>query len=278
MCLLQSCLLFRLEANRKKGEIAAAASAAMVKEPEHSVNWTMGNAVSISLNKPFSGKQNRLFSAKDANWFSFPIDKPGFISVELALSSETMVHGFTALVCDGSGNTILDARDVMDFTRRAVAPGICFLRIMSADSYGFSAGYSITVKFTPFDFEGEWESEPNDSPGSANWLEFGKTVSGLLLSQGDADWFRFLAERPCVVRIEFDHEIADSPSAAWRLRLFDVSAEKELEVLDIKGDEEYCTSGGISLAEGTHYISIEGAALSAEELFYSLRVSNQGDL
>ena len=156
-----------------------------------------------------------------------------------------------------------------------VEPGTYYIEVIWVASSS-NVSYSLRVNFTPDEF---WERENNNSAETANGIIMDQAIGGALSSSSDEDWFRFLSERPCVVRIEFDHEVVDSPSVFWRIRLFDVTGVKELTNAQVRGDRESYTSESISLPEGTHYIKVERGALVERGAFsssaYFLRVSVQ---
>jgi len=114
----------------------------------------------------------------------------------------------------------------------------------------------LVMSITAFSIQ---EIENNNSVDTATEISVNTNVSGNLSSTSDVDWYRFTVEKDGYFHVDFQHELVDSSSAYWQIRLYDSSG-----VNFIDGNNSYFSVVGNSnnttttygVTPGTYYIKL----------------------
>ena len=122
--------------------------------------------------------------------------------------------------------------------------------------------YGVTVQFTA---KNNWETEYNESSGTADPLDLGKTRYGTLVyksGSGEVDYYKFVLPSDGRINVKFTNNKADCSDYFY----FNVyqQAESNSRRIVYSSDYLYCRDSGsftsptLGLPKGTYYIAVDG--------------------
>jgi hypothetical protein len=122
--------------------------------------------------------------------------------------------------------------------------------------------YKLTVGFTEQDKGyGLYESEPNNTPETANLLAINTDISGSISNLGDADYFKVCANEATVIQIKFTIS-SRAHSDLWAIKLYD-AYHRELKSYKVG-------EGGVFLPDGMKYFKTERISLEPGDYFVAI--------
>ncbi len=126
-----------------------------------------------------------------------------------------------------------------------------------------------------------YENEMNDSPETANDIEFKSTVTGVVSSKIngiDRDYFRLTVPENGLLLMEFAHEpvAEDADKNGWNIKLLSSDGTILYRVISTWGDD-VISSSPIGLGQGTYYILIDSESLYLNSDRYYLTVDFNAD-
>ncbi|MCL1793765.1 MAG: S-layer homology domain-containing protein [Oscillospiraceae bacterium] len=161
-----------------------------------------------------------------------------------------------------------------------LSPGTYHIKVSAYNVINYSNGdYKITAIFEDGnDNHSLYESEPNNTPELANFLNFNTDITGDISSIDDVDYFKIYAGEEMEIQIKFTVS-AKVNSDFWAIKLYD-RYYRELKSyklgeggVPLPDNMKYFKTERISLSPGDYYVSIQPynkTAFSNEE--YTIKV------
>ncbi len=169
-------------------------------------NNDLGSATPMSVGDRISGA---IDPSGDEDFFSFTVDGPVTISIDLDCTQDGSSLDSTLELLDAGGSSIEFDDDDDDYPVDSI---ILNAALPGAGTYvfavrPFSGGspdhfYTASVQLTGP--SGTIESEPNDTIGTATPAAIGSSASGVIDPAGDVDFFSFAGTAGSVVRLDID--------------------------------------------------------------------------
>ena len=224
-------------------------------------NNSVDTATEISVNTNVSGN---LSSTSDVDWYKFTVEKDGYFYVDFQHELVDSSSAYWQIrLYDSSGVNFIDGNNsyfsVVGNSNNVtntfgVNAGTYYIKLN--DYYYSSVNYTLNVKFTP---SSDWETENNNEKNNADEISVNKTYNGSFSTDGDVDWYKFTTSETGYFYVDFQHELVDSSSAYWQIRLYDSSG-----VNFIDGNNSYFSVVGNSnnvtntfgVNAGTYYIKL----------------------
>lgn len=229
------------------------------------INFSSSNTWETESNNDFSSSDNiavntavsgSLMDSNDVDWFKFTINSEGTINISFSHdyvesgSTYWEMYIYNSNVSELShynfaGNQMSTARGNI-----GLPAGTYYIKIQ--DYYFSDVDYTVTVNYSQ---KNNWETEINDSLGSADAINTNNINYGSLMSSGDSDWYKFSISKTGTITLHFSHTYVDSGSTYWRMHLYNSNGEEQ-NYYDYQGTD---TEKDISLhlTAGIYYLQIE---------------------
>ena len=232
-------------------------------------NDTPASATSIEFNTAYSGV---LSNAKDVDYFSFALDAASAVHVTFGApgnGNKSTTHTLTVIhAADGKklssvsvpGNVLLSETGNL-----YLSPGAYLVQVAKGNTFT-NDEYRLTVNV---DQNGNMESEPNDTPETANTVPINEDIHASTGQEGDVDCFTFMLEGDAVVQPRFTFTPTDSSSKTYVLTIMDAS-RRELLKVNIGGKESAKVIAPVALTAGTYTVKIENPRFVRQD--YTLRL------
>lgn len=226
-----------------------------VPEFEKEINNTPATANPVQVNKEIHGS----FAVEgDVDCYSFTLGNDSAIKLKLTfLPTDTNSKTYVLTIIDSLKNELQKVNiggkeNAKDIPTVVLKKGNYIVKV---ENPRFVAqDYVLTIDSKDV---GVGESEPNNASAKATVLKTNETVSGVLLTEEDVDYYRISVNEDSVLTLGFKF-----PPAASRLNAFSIGIEengKTLLNLSAKGD-----SGGLEqklqFPAGEYYIRIKAAS------------------
>jgi len=256
-------------------------SAASEAEP----NDSKDTATKISLNTEVTGDTT---GSKDStDWYKFTITSAGYVTIDfehtLVESSSTY---WRLYIYDSDGVNYLIPGDYGYYsavgnqnTKTAgvgLEPGTYYIKVYRYNS--LNSAYKLKVNYTK---TSEWEIEGNNTVATATTVNVNKTYKGSIWHTDDVDYYKFTTTENGYIKIDFEHELFDSTSDYWRIRLYDstgvnlvAGGTSNYDYFGVTGINSR-TPSNIGLPAGTYYIKIANYEYSqlGHDNNYSLKIN-----
>lgn len=232
-------------------------------------NDTPASATSIEFNTAYSGV---LSNAKDVDYFSFALDAASAVHVTFGApgnGNKSTTHTLTVIhAADGKklssvsvpGNVLLSETGNL-----YLSPGAYLVQVAKGNTFT-NDEYRLTVNV---DQNGNMESEPNDTPETANTVPINEDIHASTGQEGDVDCFAFILDGDAVVQPRFTFTPTDSSSKTYVLTIMDAS-RRELLKVNIGGKESAKVIAPVALTAGTYTVKIENPRFVRQD--YTLRL------
>lgn len=229
------------------------------------INFSSSNAWETESNNDFSSSDNiavnttvngSLMDSNDVDWFKFTINSKGVINI--SFSHDYVESGLTywEMYIYNSNVSELSRYDFvgnqMATTRGNIGlpAGTYYIKIQ--DDYFSDVDYTFTVNYSQ---KNNWETEINDSLGTADTINTNSINYGSLMSSSDSDWYKFSIGKTGTITLRFSHSYVDSGSTYWRMRLYNSNGEEQ-NYYDYQGTDTEKDSS-LYLTTGIYYLQIE---------------------
>ncbi|WP_052158826.1 S8 family serine peptidase [Halobacillus sp. BBL2006] len=215
--------------------------------------------------EPLKSTQNQAFEMPgDEDWYSFRLDSPTTVNLELKNVSTPI--DIVGLLYKDDGDTfsqqlVMDNNSMgeSETSTTDLAAGTYYFRVVDYDSHWSSEAYSLTFTkaYDESDDPGVTdEIEPNDTIGYADFLSFGSIGRGYFQTYQDYDVFEVELPEPgrLAITTATSKYAADNEPLAL---LLDYNGEV-MEVADVVGladeDLKYNVETFNQVSSGTHYV------------------------
>lgn len=244
------------------------------------VNFTSSNAWETENNNDFASADNvsvnsvvngSLMDGSDIDWFKFTINSAG--TVNISFSRDYIGSGGTywmMYIYDANATELANYSfngDRMSDTRGKIGlpAGTYYIKV---DDYNFSdLDYSFVVNYTKAD---NWETEVNNSLGTADIIEANMTKYGSLMSGTDVDWYKFIVNKAGTITLRFSHDYVDSGMQYWKMQLYNSNGEEQ-ESFNYYGDTTQDDTV-LHLTTGIYYLKVQDYNYS--EVNYGITIIN----
>ena len=232
-------------------------------------NDTYKSATALEVNTGYSGM---LSSAKDVDYFSFSLEETSAVNVTFGIPGGG--SKFPAYIL-----TIISATNGSKLSTVSV-PGNALLT-ETGNLYLSSGTYLVQVaKGTTFTNDeyvlivnvnqnGNMESEPNNTPETANTVPIDEDIHASMGQEGDIDCYSFTLDGDAVIQPRFTFTPTDSASKTYVLTIVDANRREMLKV-NIGGKESTKIMMPVALAAGTYTVKIENPRFVRQD--YTLRL------
>lgn len=188
---------------------------------EQESNDTLENATPLPFNTDFTGMLNNRSSVIDYDRYKLVLPKPG--SLELSFShaiGEDDYDSWNIQLCNENGDILFaDISNRLDTgcvsPQLGVPAGTYYVTVDSDNLYFTNEEYKLRVNYNA---DRNFETEPNNTPQTANELQQGQKISGALMQSGlavDKDVFRLTVHELSVVRLTFSQTPSELDRHAW---------------------------------------------------------------
>ncbi len=234
------------------------------------VNFTSSNAWETENNNDFASADNvsvnsavngSLMDGNDIDWFKFNINSAGTVNISFSRDyigsggTYWMMYIYDANVTELTNYSF--SGDRMSDTRGKIGlpAGTYYIKI---DDYNSSdLDYSFVVNYTQAN---NWETEVNNSLGTADVIDANMTKYGSLMSGADVDWYKYTVSKTGTITLRFSHDYVDSGMQYWRMQLYNSNGEEQ-ESFNYYGnttqDDEV-----LNLTSGVYYLKVQDYSYS----------------
>lgn len=232
-------------------------------------NDTSVRATAMELNTGYSGT---LSSAKDVDYYSFTLDETSAVNVTFGTpgsGGRTATHTLTVYrAADGSRLSTVSVPGSAQLTETGnlyLSPGTYLVQVAKGNASTDDV-YTLTVKAGR---NGHMESEPNNTPETANPVPVNEDIHASIGVEGDIDCFAFTLDADAVIQPRFTFTPTDSSSRTYVLTVTDAH-RRELLKVNIGGKESTKVIAPVALAAGTYTVKIENPRFVRQD--YTLRL------
>lgn len=227
-------------------------------------NDTYVNATPMELNTGYSAS---LSNPNDVDYFSFVLDATSAVNISLSSSgngSRSTAYTVTVLNrVDGATLSTFSMPGNAQLTETGnlyLSSGTYFVKVAKG-STSTNDEYILTVNVSQ---NGNMESEPNNTPETANAIPVNEDVHASIGQEGDIDCFTFTLDGDAVIQPRFTFKPTDSSSKTYVLTLTD-SSRYELLKVSIGGKESTKVIAPVALTAGTYTVKIENPRFIKQE-------------
>lgn len=228
---------------------------------ESEFNDTPETANPLKINTEMIGSLTKRDLVADRDYFSFSMENDGFVSVDFTHEALSQQHdGWNVTILSENGDVIY--REVSDWSvsvlrtpQIGLSAGNYYVLVGSDSLYLSNIVYRLILMKTE---DASWESEPNNTPDSADVLAMGTTVNGTMVAIGvdyDKDYFKFSVNEAGTLKVVFGHIVTDEDKEGWIVSLLD-SSGKEIKAESVNWNE-FEKTFEMNVEAGSYYILIE---------------------
>lgn len=214
------------------------------------------NATAVELNTAYSGSLSDL---KDVDYFSFTLDATSAVNVTFGTDgsgNKSAAYNFS--VYSASDGSKLSAVSVPGNAQLAetgnlyLSSGTYLVQVTKGNTYTNNE-YILSINA---DQNGNMESEPNNTPETANTVPVNEDIHASIGQEGDVDCFTFTLDGNAVIQPRFTFKPTDSSSKTYVLTIMDTNRHELLKV-SIGGKESTKVIAPVALTAGTYTVKIE---------------------
>ena len=232
-------------------------------------NDISSRATVMKLNTSYSGT---LSSAKDVDYYAFTLNAPSAVNVTFGIpgnGSKTTTHVFTVLrAADKSKLSTVSVSGNAQLSETGnlyLSPGTYLVQVAKGSAFT-NDEYTLTVNVYQ---NGNMESEPNNTPETANAIPINEDIHASIGQAGDIDCYTFSLDTDAVIQPKFTFTPTDSSSKTYVLTIMDASRREMLKV-NIGGKESTKIIAPVALTAGTYTVKIENPRFVRQD--YTLRL------
>ena len=232
-------------------------------------NDTAGRATNVELNTGYFGA---LSSSKDVDFFSFTLDATSAVNVTLGTTGKggkSTAYVFAIYNgTDGSKLSTVSMPGNVPMTETGnlyLSSGTYLVQVAKGSAYT-NDEYILTVNV---DQNGSMESEPNNTPETANTVPVNADIHASIGQEGDVDCITFTLDGDTVIQPKLTFAPTDSSSKTYVLTILDSNCRTMLSV-NISGKESAKVIAPVALTAGTYTVKIENPRFIRQD--YTLRL------
>lgn len=229
---------------------------------ERELNDSLDTATLITVNKETVGSLTARNDVSDRDYYSFTMEDDGFVVIDFkheALSESK--DGWHITLINENGDTLYTS--VSDWSENellspniGITAGKYYILIDSDNIYHNNIIYRLIIMTEQ---DGVWESEPNNSPATANLITFGSMVNGSLVATGidyDADYYKVQTENSGTIQVSFNHILTgEADKEGWIISLLDKDGNVIASQTSNWDSEEVTFTADVE--SGTYFILVE---------------------
>ena len=241
---------------------------------ESEANNTRATADALTLGSVITGQ---LSSASDVDWFQASVATPTVLNVNFdAPTNSTYSEYFRISICDAAGNLLSNQATGTDkvFSFNAPSAGSYYAVVWAPDYYYNSGNYSLTITQAP-NSGLLYESENNDTTGTADALIAGNPIHGQLSTTTDLDYYALTLNSSGKLHVAFDSPTNSSYTSYFQLIVKDAAGN----VLAGQASGSDMLIDKTVNSAGTYYVGVAaGGSYSHSTAEYALTVSAEVDI
>ncbi|MGN1402714.1 MAG: dockerin type I domain-containing protein [Ruminococcus sp.] len=224
---------------------------------ESEPNNTAGTCNSLPLNQLVEGN---LSEESDEDYYQFTTPSNGYFTIEIRHDTQEYDSTYWNIILSDESLNEIDSiyssgSSFVDVSGKYAYPaGTYYLRIKDALRYSDTA-YQIRINFTEAD---NWETESNDSMGTADILTDSTPRFGCISSTEDKDYYCLTVPENGYLNLTFKSDTQEYDSTYWKITLLD-EMSNEQNLWYVYGNQLVTTTPKHGLAAGTYYILVEDA-------------------
>ena len=206
----------------------------------------------------------------DQDFYRLTATSGGTLSVALDVPTQSSFFDYFRLSLFNSAGTLMGAFATgqdKSFSLGLPAAGEYFLAVQAADFFYTSASYSLSASLAA-GRSGEVETEPNDTPATADALTLGSPLRAQLSSRKDVDYFSLDADQAGVLSLAFDAP-SDRFFESFEVRIVDAQGQR---LASFATGADTVMQVGLGQA-GTFFVAVSGAPWLHDAGSYSLTAS-----
>lgn len=229
---------------------------------ETELNDSFETANPIEINTEKVGSLTARNDASDRDYYSFNMDNDGFVVIDFIHEklSENK-DGWHITVLDEQGNIAYTAvsdwsQNIMQSPNIGLSVGKYYILIDSDNIYHNSIVYRLILLSQQ---DSSWETEPNNTPSTADAITFGKPINGTLIDTGtdyDKDYYVFDTDNDGTLQVSFNHIRTDNEDKeGWIVSVIDINGNV-ISSTSVNWNSEEITFTA-NLEKGKYFILVE---------------------
>lgn len=219
-------------------------------------NDTVSSADSIAPNTSVTGS---LPKSGDNDYYKFTLGSNGYISLTLNHTYIDSVGSYWKVrLFRGTDGSLLEEFDYQGniasqrSCRIGLPKGTYYVEVLRGGSYS-DIDYNLRVNYVAAT---HWETEVNNSFGTADTISPNVSVTGSLMASDDNDYYKFTTGSDGYISLTLNHSFIDSGSDYWRVRLYRGSDSTLIEEFFYQGNIASQKSCRVGLPKGTYYLQV----------------------
>ncbi len=220
-------------------------------------NDSFETADGISSGKVISGT---IMEENDVDYYKITIPKAGYVKVKFtheSVNSSDRLWGIR-LYNDQyeqlQYRTTVGTEQGVSLTETGLAAGTYYVKIsVGPDAWRTWSDkpYKLTLSYKS---ASDWESEWNDSFGTADSASVGKTRKGTIMESDDVDYYKIKVSHSGVLAVDFKHDSVSSDKNLWKVTIYNANYQEQASAAS-KGNAKSTTVSS-SVAAGTYYVKV----------------------
>ena len=240
-------------------------------------NDSVTTANTIKSGKTYYGS---ISGSKDKDYYKINMSEAGYLKVKFGHKNNGNTASCYNIVIYNKDNS-----EIYKFTntgtdtsyttcKLGLAAGKYYVCVSQASTL-YTGDY--TISMTQKAASG-WETENNGDWASADRIEAGKAVKGVITGYtSDEDYYRFTLTKAQYINFSLAHDKIDDAGRSWYVTLYNANGRRVSRRAD---DHIYCYAGStytesqaVRLSKGTYYLKVQAYAKNAVEKEYTLCVN-----
>ena len=240
-------------------------------------NDSVTTANTIKSGKTYYGS---ISGSKDKDYYKINMSEAGYLKVKFGHKNNGNTASCYNIVIYNKDNS-----EIYKFTntgtdtsyttcKLGLAAGKYYVCVSQASTL-YTGDY--TISMTQKAASG-WETENNGDWASADRIEVGKAVKGVITGYtSDEDYYRFTLTKAQYINFSLAHDKIDDAGRSWYVTLYNANGRRVSRRAD---DHIYCYAGStytesqaVRLSKGTYYLKVQAYAKNAVEKEYTLCVN-----
>ena len=240
-------------------------------------NDSVTTANTIKSGKTYYGS---ISGSKDKDYYKINMSEAGYLKVKFGHKNNGNTASCYNIVIYNKDNS-----EIYKFTntgtdtsyttcKLGLAAGKYYVCVSQASTL-YTGDY--TISMTQKAASG-WETENNGDWASADRIEAGKAVKGVITGYtSDEDYYRFTLTKAQYINFSLAHDKINDAGRSWYVTLYNANGRRVSRRAD---DHIYCYAGStytesqtVRLSKGTYYLKVQAYAKNAVEKEYTLCVN-----
>lgn len=241
---------------------------------ETEFNDTVETADNLSVGTTYYGSSRE---KKDIDYYKINIAKTGHLSLSFGKEYDSNKNRrWNVTLYDSSQSEIIVrtfycGTSAIETTCKVGVPAGTYYIKVCPEYYNWSdITYSLKVNYTS---SNEWETEFNDTVGTADRIAYGKTFYGSSREKKDIDYYKIDIAKVGYLSLSFGKEYDSNAYHRWYVTLYNESQKEMLGRTFYCGTTTTETTCKIGIPAGTYYIKVCPEYYNWSDVTYNLRVN-----